>query len=162
MRVNTEDAAAVEAAALSGEPLQNSVALWGDDKTCLTAHPDFKMRRIATRGTGNGGRWVLVGLTPRGRAICREGRVARLIREGVPADVAQAAAGMPYGAEPEVARLAADLVRVAHVATRPTGRRDWERIVGAPVPDGQSMPRAWAAWDIAAAVVAGAWVGGAR
>lgn len=153
MRLDTNDAAAVEAAALSGETLENSVNLWGDDKTAPTSHPDIGMRRIATGGTGNGGRWVLVGLTPRGRAICREGRVARLIREGVPANVAQVAAGMPYGAEPEVARLAADLVGVARVATRPEGRRDWERVVGTPVPDGMSMPRAWAAWDIAAAVV---------
>ena len=55
----------------------------------------------------------------------------------------------------EAARLAADIVPIVRVATKPDGRRDWERVVGQAVPQGMTMPRAWAAWDIAAAIVEG-------
>lgn len=153
--LNTTDAAEVERAAAEGWTLENSVDLFGEPKTVTTASPDLHMRRIHSGGCGNQGRWVLVGVTPRGRALARRGRVARLIRDGIPAEVAEAAASMQWGMEVPVARLAsAVLDAVAAGEERPGSRWAWERRFGA-LPAGESMPRAWAAWGIAAAVVRG-------
>ena len=150
--LNTTCAAEVEKAAVEGFTLENSVDLFGEPKTFPTGSPHLEMRRIHTGGCSNQGRWVLVGITPMGREMARTGRVARLVREGIPGEVARVAASMPYGMELPVAQLAvAVLDAVAAGEDRPGSRWAWERRFG-PLP-AVSMPRAWAAWDIAAAVV---------
>lgn len=72
--------------------------------------PEWGTRVIDTRGMGNHGTIVLVGLTPRTKALLRQGKIKSLVDHGVPEKVARAAISIRYGMELEVARLAGDCV----------------------------------------------------
>lgn len=119
-----------------------------------TGHPDFGWRRIASGGTGNGGRLVFVGLTPTGRRAVRSGKITRLVRAGATLAVAEVSVGIPHGNEECVALLAGELLALAGLgAGFPAGRRDWAT-KGWPATE-ISFPRREAAWAIAQAVVRG-------
>jgi hypothetical protein len=102
-------------------------------------------------GCGNRGRAILVGRTPRARALLREGKIKKLIREGVSAEVAEIAVRHQYGME--VAALAEDIFR-QYKAGLPVldgapSRHDFDRHFAPGTGEGFTMPRCWAAMDIA-------------
>jgi len=140
-----------DAIALAGEPFATlgggyTVAADSDIESV-----DYSARRIASGGCGNQGRYVLVGKTPRGRALVRQGKIQRLVAAGVRQDVAAAAASMQYGME--IAPFASALANLADkagdgVLRDTTGRSDFERLTGLETA-GLSMPRVWAAVAIA-------------
>jgi len=74
--------------------------------------PEWGTRVINTQGMGNCGTIVLVGRTPRARAILEGGKVAWLRGHGVSGPVAMAAVKAQYGMEPDVALFACALVSV--------------------------------------------------
>lgn len=76
----------------------------------ITQAPEWGTRVVNRQGMGNHGKIVLVGKTPRARALLREGKTRRLVAEGVPEPVARVACSCHYGMEPAVATLAGLLI----------------------------------------------------
>jgi hypothetical protein len=87
--------------------------------------PEWGTRVIGAQGMGNHGRIVLVGLTPRTRALLRQGKTRRLVEAGVPVEVARVAISMSYGMEPSVARLAAEAVEAVKARGAFSGDSHW-------------------------------------
>jgi len=141
--------------AASGKPL----ASIGYGYSCRgaeeTSSPDYRVRWVGTEGMGNYGTAVLVGLTPRGKALCRSGRLASLLVAGCPAEVADVAASMPYGMEMDVWSLAASLLDLARhgldISTDWSGRWKFQRATG--LEPSCSFPRVCAARAIAARLI---------
>jgi hypothetical protein len=99
--------------ALSGQPIGKmgfSYVTHPDVDAFISA--DYSIRVVNTRGTGNCGTVVLVGKTPRGKKIVREGKISRLISDGCPSEIAVEAASTKYGMESRVWRLATNLLPV--------------------------------------------------
>lgn len=94
--------------------------------------PDWGSRRVATRGTGNGGDLVLVGLTPRTRRILRSAKVSLLVARGIDETIAMHAVSVQYGMESGVAELAT--LSTAAVAAlgkfRGDSHRDFDEWIG--------------------------------
>ena len=67
---------------------------------------------VNTRGMGNHGFIVLVGRTPRARALLRQGKIALLMEQGIRRSVAAACVTERSGMEIEVARMADDLLEI--------------------------------------------------
>jgi hypothetical protein len=113
--------------------------------------PEWGSRRVATRGTDNGGDLVLVGLTPRTRRILRAAKVAQLIARGIDETIAAHAVSVAYGLEPGVAELALVATKAATLSGRFDGRshRAFERWLGVPSSDGLSFWRRQSAAEIA-------------
>jgi hypothetical protein len=146
--------AEIEAAALAGREVRTNLGGYDCWDGIESPHPDFELVRVNTRGCGNMGDVYARGRTPRGRAVVRAGKIARLTACGVAADVAAVAVSMPYGME--VAALAGALI--PHVwrgvdGLSGVGRARFEGATAAGITSGFSMPRAWAAWDIAVEIV---------
>ncbi len=117
---------------------------------CGPINNEWGVSTIGTRGMGNYGTDVLRPLTPRARAIAREGRIRALVSAGVRRRTAEVAAIRKYGME--VAGLADDLVEIAALGVDiGPSRRSFERATG--IDTGPwSIPRVWAAWAIACEV----------
>ena len=112
-----------------------------------TINAEWGVRTLGTKGMGNYGHDALCPLTPRARAIAREGRIRALVADGIRRATAEIAACRQYGME--VAKLADDLVEMAgsRMDIGPS-RRSFERATR--IDTGTwSMPRVWAAWGIA-------------
>ena len=141
--------------AASGKPLASIGYGYDCRGSEETSSPDYGVRWVGTKGMGNYGTAVLVGLTPRGKALCRSGRVARLLVDGCPAELAGVAASMPYGMEMDVWSLAASLLGLARhgldISTDWSGHRNFRRATG--LESSCSFPRVCAARAIAARLI---------
>jgi hypothetical protein len=143
--------------ALSGEPIDRlgyTFRCRPGAEALTSAH--YGIRTINTRGMGNHGDVILVGKTPYGRRLVRMGKLARLKREGCDPAIADVAISMPYGMEPNVWRLATELLRIASYGVDIThfeGHRDFTSRTGIEQ-HGCSFPRIQAAAAIALAALA--------
>lgn len=141
----------LDALALQGDPIDGM----GYGYKCRPAadaldSEHYAVRTINTQGMGNHGSVILVGKTPHGRRMVRRGKIARLTREGCPADIVKVAVSMPYGMEERVWKLAEELLPLARmgVTLRFTGHRHFEEVTD--IRDhGCSFPRVEAAAAIA-------------
>ena len=118
--------------------------------------PEWGTRVINRKGTGNGGRIVLVGLTPRTRELAARGKIRHLISMGVAKEVAVVAASMQYGMERGVALLAVEAVDAVKARGAFSGysHRMFETWLGRESEYlALTFPRKCAAADIAAKVV---------
>lgn len=109
-----------------------------------------------TQGMGNHGSIILRGLTPRARALIREGKVLFLTRKGIPWVVARVAPSLQYGMEIAVCELAADLLETVKRAGPFVGNSHYafERWAGSWTGNlKMSFPRKWAAAEIAKTAV---------
>jgi hypothetical protein len=87
--------------------------------------PEWGTKVVNRQGVGNHGFIVLVGKTPRTRALLRQGKTSLLVKEGVPEQVARVAVSMQYGMEVRVAKLAAQLVEVVRKHGPFQGNSHW-------------------------------------
>lgn len=99
--------------------------------------PEWGTRVINTRGMGNHGTIVLVGLTPRTKALLRQGKIKSLVDQGVPERVARVAASMRYGMEVEVANLATECLEAVKQRGifRGNSHREFNQWVGQAIAD---------------------------
>ena len=141
----------LDALALKGEPIDGM----GYGYKCrpegdALESEHYGVITIDTRGMGNHGEVVLVGKTPHGRRMVRRGKIARLTRQGCPADIAEVAVSMPRGMEERVWRLAEELLPMARmgVSLRCTGHHHFEEVTGLR-DHGCSFPRIMSAVAIA-------------
>jgi len=108
------DSAELERVALEQAGVLDVV--WGGGFSCpvdtpiIPGCPEWGTRVIGTGGMGNCGTIVLRGLTPRTRALLRQGKITSLVHYGVPREVAIVAVSMQWGMEIEVALQAAAAV----------------------------------------------------
>lgn len=141
----------LDALAIQGDPIDSM----GYDYKCrpkdgALESEHYGVRTINTQGMGNHGSVILVGKTAHGRRLVRMGKIARLTREGCPADIAEAAVSMPYGMEERVWKLAEDLLPLAQrgISLCVRGHHHFEAVTG--IRDhGCSFPRVEAAIAIA-------------
>jgi hypothetical protein len=113
-----------------------------------SAAAEYGVVTIAAMGCGNRGTSYLVGKTPRAKALVKQGKVRRLVEQGVAPKIAAVAVKCQYGME--VAGIAMWLINLpdgtlARLAGLP--RSKWEAL-GIDT-TGVSMPRLWAAAEIA-------------
>lgn len=156
-------------ATLKGGELPVSLSIQGDVRGDTPDTPDWGCRWVATHGTGNHGRCVLVAKTGRARRALFIGRIVRLVREfGLSIEeagrFAAAQSGIKHGHEAAVIDLAIELVReyapafLATVPEWPTfggAHERWVRAFDLPEQGSMSAPRYQAAWAIARAYHAG-------
>ena len=145
--------------------VENAGVLWsggyGYGCPCSTEKipqaPEWGTRVINRQGMGNHGSIVLVGLTPRTRALVRQGKTHRLVEAGVPQEVATVAVSMQYGMETQVAMLAAEAVEAVNARGPFCGNshRQFDAWLGreSDHANALSFPRKSAAAEIAARVV---------
>lgn len=113
---------------------------------------DLAVATIATMGNGNSGYDFVVGITPRGRELCRQGRMKVLTQAGISSEVAAVAARNRHGMELPVVKLAEELVGIAGRIDCPEGHRRFRSAIGIDIPEGMSFPRVQSAWNIASQV----------
>ena len=77
---------------------------------------EYSSKVVNTQGMGNHGEIVLVGKSPRARALLRRGKAAALIAVGIRPFVAAACVSQRYGMEVEVAKMADDLVELVAIS----------------------------------------------
>lgn len=144
--------------------VENAGVLWagGYGYSCpkstevIPQAPEWGTRVINRQGMGNHGRIVLVGLTPRTRALMRQGKTRHLVEAGIPEEVATVAVSMQYGMETEVVMLAAEAVEAvkARGPFRGDSHRRFDAWLGRESDHAAlSFPRKSAAAEIAAAIV---------
>jgi len=115
--------------------------------------PEWGTLVIGTGGMGNQGTIVLRGLTRRTRTLLRQGKVALLLRHGVPKEVARVAVGMQWGMEvahQATSAIPAVIARGAFQGTSHVGFGTW---IGEGEVYDLTFPRKEAAAAIAAEVV---------
>lgn len=141
----------LDALALRGEPIDQMGYGYkcAPDANALDSE-HYGIRTIGTKGMGNHGMVVLVGKTPHGRRMVRQGKISRLIREGCPADIASVAVSTPYGMEKCVWELASELIPLARagISLRFTSHRHFKTVTGICNHE-CSFPRIMAAVEIA-------------
>jgi hypothetical protein len=143
--------AELDALAIQGDPIDGmgyGYKCRPDEDALESEH--YTVRTINTQGMGNHGSVILVGKTPHGRRMVRQGKIKRLVREGCPERIARVACCAGYGMEAAVWKLAADLVPMLErgVELSVNGHREFQQVTG--ITDyGCSMPRVWAAIEIA-------------
>lgn len=135
------------------------VATYGFGFSCPVATPqipgtEYGTKVVNKQGMGNHGSIILVGLTPRTRALIREGKALSLYKQGVSWEVARVSAVSLYGMEPAVALLAEECLTSVevHGPYEGSGHRDFDNWLGFDVV-GLSYPRKASAAAIAADVI---------
>lgn len=76
---------------------------------------EYRSIVVNTQGMGNHGKIVLKGLTPRARALLREGKIMQHTRQGVPWRTARVSIHYRYGMEVPVCMLADAMVETFRV-----------------------------------------------